>query len=95
MKWANFLTKITKNFKVMKMTSEAEKVWRKPDGSLVSCTEKIKVLNENYEEIKTLLQDAIDDAVLMGCSEENVRVVYLELVNSIKSVYKENKKEPC
>ena len=52
------------------MTERKEKYWKKPDGSLVSCTEKVKVLNENYEEIKNLLQDAFDDAVLMGCSEE-------------------------
>ena len=55
------------------MKKDEEKYWKKPDGSLVSCTEKVKVLNENFDEIKHLLQDAIDDAVLMGCSEEMLK----------------------
>lgn len=77
--------------KKREMTEGMEKNWKKPDGSLISCTEKVKVLNENYEEIKNLLQDAVDDAVLMGCSEENVRKIYLELVNSTKAAYPEMK----
>ncbi len=75
------------------MKKDEEKYWKKPDGSLVSCTEKVKVLNENFDEIKHLLQDAIDDAVLMGCSEEeNVKKkIYLDLLNSTKAAYPEIK----
>ena len=29
-----------------------------------------KVLNENYDEIKILLQNAFDDAVLIGCDKK-------------------------
>jgi len=76
---------------VVKMKKDEEKYWKKPDGSLVSCTEKVKVLNENFDEIKHLLQDAIDDAVLMGCSEENVKKIYLDLLNSTKAAYPEIK----
>ena len=41
--------------------------WVKPDGSPVSCTEKVKVLNENYEELREALKDALEDALLLGC----------------------------
>src|SRR5438309_1711052 len=44
-------------------------VWRQPDGSPVSCLEKIKVLNENLAEIEQMAQDALEDAILMGCDE--------------------------
>ena len=73
------------------MKKDEEKYWKKPDGSLVSCTEKVKVLNENFDEIKHLLQDAIDDAVLLCCSEENVKNIYLDLLNSTKAAYQEIK----
>ena len=41
-------------------------VWLTPDGKPVSCLEKIKVLNENLEEIRSLAQDALEDAVIFG-----------------------------
>jgi hypothetical protein len=44
-------------------------VWRTPEGEPVSCVEKIKVLNENLAELKELAQEALEDAVLMGCDE--------------------------
>ena len=41
--------------------------WYGDDGSIVSCTEKIKVMNENMTELFQLAQDAFEDALLMGC----------------------------
>ena len=38
-------------------------VWRDPAGEPVSCLEKVKVLNENLEEIQQMCQDALEDAV--------------------------------
>ena len=32
-------------------TSKETTVWRQPDGKAVSCLEKIKVLNQNIQEI--------------------------------------------
>jgi hypothetical protein len=62
--------------------------WRQPDGKLVSCVEKIKVLNENLAEIRQLAQDALEDGVLMGCSEEQLRQVLRELVESLENPYR-------
>ena len=62
-------------------------VWRQPDGEPVSCVEKIKVLNENLEEIGELAQDALEDAVLMGCDEAQVRQVLRELVEGLVNPY--------
>jgi len=62
-------------------------VWRQPDGRPVSCVEKIKVLNENLEEIRALAQDALEDAVLMGCDEAQVREVLRGLVESLTTPY--------
>ena len=50
-----------------------ETVWRSPSGEVVACVEKLKVLRENLEEIQQLCQDALEDAVLMGCDEKPVQ----------------------
>jgi len=64
--------------------------WRHPDGKPVSCVEKIKVLNENLAEIRQLAQDAMEDGLLMGCSEEQLRQVLRDLIDSLENPYRKN-----
>lgn len=59
-------------------------IWRKPDGSIIACHEKIKVLNENHQELKALLQDVIDDALLLGCGEAEIRDSIQQLLQTIQ-----------
>jgi regulator of replication initiation timing len=61
--------------------------WRQPDGELVSCEEKLLVLHENLDEIRQECQDALEDAVLMGCDEAQVRDVLDKLIRSIENPY--------
>lgn len=61
--------------------------WRQPDGELVSCEEKLLVLHENLDEIRQECQDALEDAVLMGCDEAQVRDVLEKLIQSIENPY--------
>ena len=61
----------------------ADFVWREPDGTPVSCLEKLKVLEENLVEIQGMCQDALEDAVLMGCDEIQVREVLRALADSL------------
>jgi hypothetical protein len=63
-------------------------VWRTPEGEPVSCIEKIKVLNENLAELRSLAQDALEDAVLMGCDEAQVRRVLAELMAGLVNPYR-------
>lgn len=69
--------------------TEPEKpvVWRSPNGDVIACVEKNKVLQEDLVEIRQVCQDAMDDAVLMGCDQRQVRDVLLELINSLESNY--------
>lgn len=62
-------------------------IWRQDDGAPVSCLEKIKVLNENYAELVQVAQDAFEDALLIGCSEAQVRGVLHELVDGLRNPY--------
>ena len=69
----------------------APPVWRQPDGKPVSCLEKIKVLNQNLEEIRGLAQDALEDAVLMGCDEAQIRAVFNAMLDSLQNPYRKAK----
>ena len=62
--------------------------WLTPEGEPVSCLEKIKVLNENLEEIRVLAEEALADAVLMGADEAQFRQVLRNLAEGIVNPYK-------
>lgn len=66
-------------------------VWKQPDGKPVSCLEKIKVLNQNLDEIRQLCADAYEDAVLMGCDPDQIRAVFRELIEAIEAPYPDRK----
>lgn len=57
------------------------------DNTVVACTEKIKVMLENFDEIGQLMQDAFEDGVLMEVSEAQMREALLVLVNALKNPY--------
>lgn len=64
--------------------------WKRPDGSLVACTEKIKVLRENLNELRQVAQDAFEDALLMECDEEQIRAVFLDVIHSLENPYRQD-----
>jgi len=63
-------------------------IWRTPEGEPVSCVEKIKVLNENLAELRDMAQEALEDAVLMGADERQVREVLAGIVTSLVNPYR-------
>jgi uncharacterized protein (UPF0335 family) len=65
----------------------AARVWRTPQGEALSCVEKIKVLEENIAELRQMAQDALEDAVLMGGDETQLRAVLHELVDALENPY--------
>jgi len=64
--------------------------WQRQDGSVVACTEKIKVLRENLEELRQIAQDAFEDALLMECAEEQIRSVFRELIDALDNPYRQD-----
>ena len=61
--------------------------WLRDDGSIVSCTEKIKVMKENFHEIKQITQDAFEDGILMEVSEQQMRETLHNLVDELMNPY--------
>ncbi len=66
-------------------------IWVRDDGSIVSCTEKIKVMRENFEEIKQIAQDALEDGLLMEVSETQIREALHHLVDQLMNPYPKQK----
>jgi uncharacterized protein (UPF0335 family) len=65
----------------------AARTWRSPQGEALSCVEKIRVLEENIAELRQMAQDALEDAVLMGGDERQLRAVLHELVDGLENPY--------
>jgi hypothetical protein len=62
-------------------------IWRSPEGKVIACVEKNKVLQENLAEIRQVCRDALEDAILMGCDEQQFRRVLAELVARLEPPY--------
>ncbi|MCU0987527.1 MAG: hypothetical protein MUC89_21780 [Acetobacteraceae bacterium] len=58
--------------------------WLQPDGTPVSCREKLKVLDENWAEVETVLREAFEDAVLMGVDPVELRRRLADLVAGLR-----------
>jgi hypothetical protein len=78
---------MTREGTAMSPSSEFPK-WHTPEGEPVSCIEKIRVLNENLAELRDLAQEALEDAVLMGCDEAQVRAVLAGIVAGLVNPYR-------
>ena len=59
--------------------------WPQPDGSPISCREKLRVLEENHAELRAVLRDAFDDAVLMGVDQAAMRGILIAMVEALES----------
>lgn len=59
--------------------------WPLTDGTPVSCRDKLKVLVENHAELAQTMQDAFEDAVLMGVDEAAMRRILRDMVEGLES----------
>jgi hypothetical protein len=65
------------------MTAPA--TWPGPGGVPLSCREKLRTLEENHREAAQVLQDAFEDALLMGVDEAAMRAILADLVAGLRS----------
>ena len=61
------------------------RLWPTADGTPVSCREKLKTLEENEAELRQVMQDAFEDAVLMGVDAAAMRRILAEWVAALTS----------
>jgi hypothetical protein len=65
-----------------------EYVWLTREGGVLSCVEKLKVLNDNFREIEQVCQDAFEDALLVGCNEQQIRDALTHVIAGLTNPYK-------
>jgi hypothetical protein len=75
----------------MSKKSKKWPTWVRDDQSIVSCTEKIKVMTENFDEIKEITQDAFEDGLLMEVSDEQMRQALHQMVDELHNTLKKSK----
>ena len=59
--------------------------WPGADGRPIACREKLRVLEENQAELAQVMQDAFEDAVLMGVDEAALRDRLAHMVLALRS----------
>jgi hypothetical protein len=64
------------------------RIWLTPEGEPVGCAEKLKVLEQNLAEFEAVALDILDDAALMGCDVEQVRLVLAERLHAVKIAHR-------
>lgn len=62
--------------------------WVRDDGSVVACTEKVKVMTENFCEMQQMAQDALEDGLLMEVSEQQMREALHQMIDELVNPYK-------
>ena len=61
----------------------APPIWLTAAGEKVSCIEKIKVMQQNIEELQQMAQDVFEDGVLMGIDPKQLRQYLEQLMHSL------------
>ncbi|MEA2754847.1 MAG: hypothetical protein QOJ54_1136, partial [Aliidongia sp.] len=64
--------------------------WLDDQGEPVSCIAKLDVLVETLTELRQAAQDALEDAILMGCREAQMRDVLRSVIDGLVNPYRKD-----
>lgn len=62
--------------------------WVKPNGEVISCIEKLKVMQENLDELQQLSQDLFEDAILMEIDSNQIQQYLINMMQKLHNPYK-------
>ncbi len=62
-------------------------IWYTKAGEKVSCTEKIKVMQQNLEELQQIAQDLFEDGILMEIDPQQLKDYLHKIVNELINPY--------
>ena len=68
----------------MNKANDTEFLWIDKNNKVIACEETNKVLNENFIEVSSVLQNAFDDAILIGCDEDDFKKKIINLIKSLE-----------
>ncbi len=61
------------------------KFWIGKEKKKISCKEKVKLMYANLEDFQEMLNDIVDEAVLIGIDEDQLKEVLLAIVKNTKN----------
>lgn len=61
--------------------------WKNLVGEKISCTEKIKVMQQNIEELHQMAQDLFEDGILMDIDPQQLKQYLQELMQNLHNPY--------
>ena len=61
------------------------KFWIGKDKKKISCKEKVRLMHANLEDFQEILNDIVDEAVLIGVDEDQLKEVLLDIVKNTKN----------
>ena len=73
----------------MKQSIQPPAAWLRCDGSTVSCTESVKVLEENWHEMVELISESYEDAVLLGVGKAEFKRAMHALIDALECDWQE------
>ncbi len=62
-------------------------VWKNVAGEKISCTEKIKVMQQNIEELQQIAQDLFEDGILMDVDPGQLKQYLQNLIQNLHNPY--------
>ena len=61
------------------------KYWLAKNKEIISCKEKIKLLNGNINELHEIISDIYDEAILLGIDEKQLKDVLHKIIENMKN----------
>ena len=72
----------------MKKNELYPNIWKTSDNSIISCKEKILILNNNVIELQSLINQIYDEAILMGVDKKQIKKVISNLATNLNTELK-------
>ncbi len=69
----------------MKYKKPYPKFWQSKDNKKISCKEKIKILNNNIDELQDLINQIYDEAIIMGVKKDQIEKIINNITNNLST----------
>ncbi|MCH2546712.1 MAG: hypothetical protein MK052_03755 [Alphaproteobacteria bacterium] len=69
--------------------TDLQTIWHDVHGNPIGCNEKRVVLQESLQEVEVYCRNALDEALLMGCSEASAKTAFHAMIDNLTPRVKE------
>lgn len=62
-------------------------VWLDIKKEPIECADKVRILNDSLDKIRSMCEEMVEDAVIMGCNERHVKSVLVKTICSLEKPF--------